>query len=48
MSTDKTREIIQENQKQIQDDEFRWYTLSVVTGQEQLVVENLKERVARQ
>lgn len=35
-------------QKQIEDRTHRWYSLSVVSGQEHLVVENLKERVKKQ
>jgi transcriptional antiterminator NusG len=38
----------QEIHKQIQDNEYRWYVLSVVSGQESLVVENLQERVKKQ
>ena len=34
--------------KQIEDNEFKWYVLSVVSGQETLVVENLEERVKKQ
>ncbi len=37
-----------EIKKQIQDDHFRWYVLSVVSGQEQLVIDNMKERVQKQ
>ena len=37
-----------EIKKQIQDRTFRRYVLSVNSGQEELVLENLKERVARQ
>jgi hypothetical protein len=37
-----------EIKKQIQDDNFRWYVLSVVSGQEQLVIDNMKERVQKQ
>ena len=37
-----------EIKKQIEDREFRRYVLSVNSGQEELVLENLKERVARQ
>jgi len=33
--------------KQIKSDEYKWYTLSVVSGQEQIVLENLKERIKR-
>lgn len=34
--------------KQIEDNTHRWYSLSVVSGQEMLVVENLRERVKKQ
>lgn len=34
--------------KQIIDDTHRWYSLSVVSWQEHLVVENLKERIKKQ
>lgn len=34
--------------KQIEDLEHKWYSLSVVSWQESLVVENLKERVKKQ
>lgn len=34
--------------KQIEDNEYRWYALSVVSWQESLVVENMKERVKKQ
>lgn len=34
--------------KQIEDNEFRWYVLSVISGQETLVIENLQERIKRQ
>lgn len=34
--------------KQIEDNEYRWYTISVVSWQETLVVENLQERVNKQ
>ena len=37
-----------EIKKQIEDRSFRRYVLSVNSGQEDLVLENLKERVARQ
>ena len=37
-----------EIKKQIEDRTFRWYVLSVNSGQEELVLENLKERVVRQ
>lgn len=34
--------------KQIEDNEYRWYVLSVVSGQETLVIENMQERVKKQ
>jgi len=34
--------------KQIEDNQYRRYVLSVVSGQEALVVQNLKERVSKQ
>jgi transcription antitermination factor NusG len=34
--------------KQIEDNDYRWYTLSVISGQESLVIENLKERVKKE
>ena len=37
-----------EIKKQIEDKDHKWYCLSVVAGQESLVVENLKERVKKQ
>ena len=37
-----------EIRKQIQYDSFKWYVLSVVSGQEQLVIDNMKERVQKQ
>lgn len=37
-----------EIKKQIEDKEHKWYCLSIVAGQEALVVENLKERVKKQ
>lgn len=37
-----------EIKKQIEDNSFKRYVLSVVSGQEQLVIENLKERVKKQ
>ncbi|MCK9466960.1 MAG: hypothetical protein M0P94_01395 [Candidatus Absconditabacterales bacterium] len=39
---------IGEIRKQIQDDSFRRYVLSVVSGQEQLVIDNMKERIQKQ
>jgi len=38
---------IWEIRKQIQDNTFRWYVLSVVSGQEQLVIDNMKERIQK-
>ncbi len=37
-----------EIQKQIKDDTYRWYVLSVVSSQEHIVIENLIERVKKQ
>lgn len=37
-----------EIKRQIEDDNFKWYVLSVVSGQEELVIENLKERMKKQ
>lgn len=37
-----------EIKKQIHDDEYRWYVLSVVSAQEHIVIENLMERVKKQ
>ncbi len=37
-----------EIKKQIEDKDYKWYCLSVVAGQEGLVVENLIERVKKQ
>ncbi|USN54236.1 MAG: transcription termination/antitermination protein NusG [Candidatus Peribacteria bacterium] len=37
-----------EIKKQIEDNQYRWYVLSVVSGQESLVVDNLIERVKKQ
>ncbi len=37
-----------EIKRQIEDNGFKWYVLSVVSGQEDLVIENLKERVKKQ
>ncbi len=34
--------------KQVKDDDYKWYVLSVVSWQENLVVENIKERIKRQ
>ncbi len=42
--TDATNDI----KKQIEDNDLRRYVLSVTSGQEQIVVENLKERVKKQ
>ncbi len=44
MSEVSTKEI----KKQIEDNEYKWYVLSVVSGQEQMVVKNLKERIKKQ
>ena len=37
-----------EIKKQIEDNQFRRYVLSVTAGQESLVIENLQERVNKQ
>lgn len=37
-----------EIKRQIEDNGFKWYVLSVVSGQEELVMENLKERMKKQ
>jgi len=37
-----------EIKKQIENNDHKWYVLSVVSGQEELVVENLKERIKKQ
>ena len=37
-----------EIKKQIEDADLKWYVLSVVSGQESLVVENLQERIKKQ
>lgn len=41
-------EISSEPKKQIEDNTYRWYVLSVVSGQESLVIDNLQERVKKQ
>lgn len=38
----------QDIKKQIVDNQYRWYVLSVVSGQESLVIENMQERVSKQ
>lgn len=38
----------QDLKKQIEDNQYRWYVLSVVSWQESLVVENMQERVSKQ
>ena len=38
----------QDIKKQIEDNEFRRYVLSVISGQETLVIENLEERIKKQ
>lgn len=38
----------QDIKKQIVDNQYRWYVLSVVSGQESLVIENMQERVHKQ
>ena len=37
-----------EIKRQIEDNELKWYVLSVVSGQEELVIENLRERIKKQ
>lgn len=37
-----------EIKRQIEDNHYKWYVLSVVSGQEELVIENLRERVKKQ
>ena len=37
-----------EIKKQIEDNEYRWYVISVVSSQEDMVIENLTERVKKQ
>lgn len=37
-----------EIKKQIEDNTYKWYVLSAVSGQELLVVENLRERIKKQ
>ncbi len=39
---------LKEVKKQIEDNDYKWYVLSVISWQENLVVENLKERVKKQ
>ena len=39
---------LKEIKKQIQDDNLRWYAISVVSWQESLVIENLEERVKKE
>ncbi len=34
--------------KQIEDNELKWYAISVVSGQEELVIQNLRERIQKQ
>lgn len=38
----------QDAKKQIEDNQYRRYVLSVISGQENLVIENLQERVKKQ
>jgi hypothetical protein len=40
--------ITKEQKRQIEDINHKWYVLSVVSGQEHMVVENLRERVRKQ
>ncbi len=44
----KTENQTKEIKRQIEDNSFKWYVLSVVSWQEELVIENLKERVKKQ
>ncbi len=37
-----------EIKRQIEDNSHKWYVLSVIAGQEELVIENLKERIKKQ
>ncbi len=37
-----------EIKKQIKDENFRWYVLSVVSAQEHIVIENLMERIKKE
>lgn len=37
-----------EIKRQIEDNSCKWYVLSVIAGQEELVMENLKERIKKQ
>lgn len=37
-----------EIKKQIEDKNYKWYVLSVTAGQEELVEQNLKERIKNQ
>lgn len=37
-----------EIKRQIEDNNYKWYVLSVVSGQEELVIENLRERTKKQ
>ncbi|MFA6255810.1 MAG: transcription termination/antitermination protein NusG [Candidatus Absconditabacterales bacterium] len=39
---------IGEIKRQIEDNDFKWYVLSVVSGQEDIVIENLRERMKKQ
>lgn len=38
----------QDLKKQIEDNNYRWYVLSVVSGQESMVIDNMQERVQKQ
>ena len=44
----KTESTNKEIKRQIEDNQFKWYVLSVVSGQEELVIENLRERIKKQ
>ncbi|MDD3262979.1 MAG: transcription termination/antitermination protein NusG [Candidatus Absconditabacteria bacterium] len=37
-----------EIKRQIEDNSYKWYVLSVIAGQEELVIENLRERIKKQ
>jgi len=44
---DKNQSLL-DTKKQIEDNDLKWYVLSVVSGQEHIVIENLTERVKKQ
>jgi len=39
---------IVEIKKQIEDTNYKWYVLSIVSGQEEIVIENLQERIKKE